>query len=141
MTPASTVPAEIGLVGDFIGRLRFLTGDDLVEIARASEDGRETVAGEIEWWRATVSVSRDLRRLRCSRRAAMASLRASEAVLASPGAAEVSRDHLVHAARVAEEVARALVAGSASVIHAGVVPGWGAVVRATLASSTRPSAA
>ncbi len=123
MTTSPAAMAELGAVDEFVGRLRCLTSEQLTMIARESHDARATVAGDIDWWRATAIVSRDLRRLRRSRRAAVASLRASEAVLAAPGAAEVPHDQVVHAARAAGEVARALVAGGRAAVCAAFVPG------------------
>jgi hypothetical protein len=137
-SPAATV--ELGVVGEFVGRLRGLTAEELMAIARDAEDGRATVAGDLEWWRATLSVSRDLRRLKRSRRAALASAQASEAVLAAPGAADAPRGQVVQAARAAGEFARALVAGNTAALGVTAVPGWGTLVRAALAPK-RPSAA
>jgi hypothetical protein len=85
-------------------------------------------------------VSRELRRLRRSRRAAIAAQQASEAVLASPGAAEVPRGQVVQAARAAGEVARGLVAGGRASLWATTVPGWGTLVEATW-TPLRPTAA
>jgi hypothetical protein len=140
MTSSPVVSAEMGAVGDFVGRLRHLTGEQLTTIARVSDDARATVAGDVDWWRATASVSRQLRRLRRSRQAAVASRLASEAVLASAGAAEVPHDDVVHAARAAGEVARTLVAGGCAAVYASLVPTWLATVDATW-RPTRPNAA
>jgi uncharacterized protein YfaQ (DUF2300 family) len=140
MTPSPAAPAEFGAVGVLVGRLRTLTAEEVTAIARASEHGRATAAGDLEWWRVTMAVSRDLRRCRRSRRAAVASLLASEAVLAAPGAARVPRCDVVQTARTAGEVARALVAGRTAALCAAAGPGWGAVIDAA-ASSLGPTAA
>jgi hypothetical protein len=140
MTTSPAAMTEVRAVDEFVGRLQCLTSEQLTMIARESHTARATVAGDIEWWRATAVVSRDLRRLRRSRRAAMASLRASAAVLAAPGAAEVPHDQVVHAARAASEVARALVAGGHAAVSATFVPDWQALVDKT-SPPARPSAA
>jgi hypothetical protein len=130
MTPSPAATVELDAVSAFVGRLRVMTAEDMTAIARAFEDGRATVAGDLEWWRATMSVSRELRRLRRSGRAAVASSMASEAVLSAPGAAELPRGCVVQTARAAGEIARALVAGSPAALSITTVPGWGALVRA-----------
>jgi hypothetical protein len=140
MTASPAAMDELGAVNEFVGQLRCLTSEQLTTMARESRGARATVAGDIDWWRATAVVSRDLRRLRRSRRAAVESLRASEAVLAAPGAAEVPHDQVVHAARAASEVARALVAGARAAVCATFVPGWQALGDKT-APPIRPNAA
>ena len=140
MTSSPVVGGEMEAVSDFVGRLRRLTGEQLTTIARVSDDARATVAGDIDWWRATAIVSGKLRRLRRSRQAAVASRLASEAVLTSPAAAEVSHDDVVHVARAAGEVARTLVAGGCVSVCASLVPAWLATVDAT-SLPTRPNAA
>jgi hypothetical protein len=124
MTPAAAAEIELDPVDAFLGRLRGLTGEQLARLARESESARSTVAGDLEWWRSTTTVARDLRRLRRSRRAAVASMRASAAVLAATGAAELPRDDIVHAARTAGEVARALVANTHDSLSATFVSCW-----------------
>jgi hypothetical protein len=140
MTSSPTATAESEAIGVFVGRLRGLTTEQLAIIARVSEDARSTVAGELEWWRATATVSRDLRRRRCSRRAAMASLRATDAVRAAPAATHAAHGDVVHVARAAGEVARALVAFGPVAGWTTLVPSWRAVVDAT-ALNRRPDAA
>jgi hypothetical protein len=124
MTIAAAAETELDPVDEFLGRLRSLSGEQLTVLARASEDARATAAGDIEWWRATTTVARELRRQRRSRRAAVASMRASEAVLSATGAAELPRDDIVHAARTAGEVARALVANTHASLSATFVSCW-----------------
>ena len=56
MTTSPAAVAELGAVDEFITRLRCLTGEQLTIMARESHDARATVAGDIEWWRATADV-------------------------------------------------------------------------------------
>src|SRR5687768_12298391 len=140
MSSSPTATAAWDAIGVFVGRLRCLSGEQVTMIARASEGARASIAGEVEWWRATAIVSRDLRRRRRSRRAAVASLRASEAVRAAPGASGAANGDVLHAARAAGEVARALVAGGPISVWTTMVPGWRAVIDATAAIS-HPDAA
>lgn len=100
-----------GAAGAFVSRLRCLTNDEFVAVVRGVGDTRATAADDLDWCRATVAVSVELRRLHRSREAAIASLQACEAVRDAPGATEVPHDPVVHAARSAGDVARSLVAG------------------------------
>jgi hypothetical protein len=129
MSPEFT--AQLGATDEFVGRLRCLTSGQLGTLARRVEDARATTAGDIEWWRATAAVSRQLRHLHRSHAAAIAALRASEAVLGAPGAAELAHDAVVHAARAAGDVARVLVANGPPFALNVFTSGWEEVVRRT----------
>jgi hypothetical protein len=131
MNTAPEFIAELGVADEFVSHLQQLTCKRLGELARRVEDVRATTAGDVEWWRATAAVSRRLRLLHRSRAAAIVALRASEAVLGAPGAAELPRDAVVQAARAAGDVARALDV---------FMSGWEDVVGAT-SPPPRPSTA
>jgi hypothetical protein len=131
MNTSSQCLAEPGAADEFVSRLRGLTSGQLATLARRLEDARATPAGDIEWWRATAAVSRRLRHLHRSRAAAIAALRASEAVLAARGAGELPRDAVVHAARAAGDLARVLVASGPPFALNVFTAGWENVLRAT----------
>jgi hypothetical protein len=131
MNNSSECLAEPGAADQFVSRLRSLTSWQLATLARRLEDARATPAGDIEWWRATAAVSRRLRHLHRSRAAAIAALRASEAVLAARGAGELPRDAVVHAARAAGDLARALVASGPPFALNVFTAGWENVLGAT----------
>jgi hypothetical protein len=135
-----TLSDDLETLAQFVGRLRCMTGEQLAVVARRIEVARATPAGDVDWWRATATVARDLRRLHRSHAAAIASLRASEAVLAAPGAAEVSHDQAVRVARAAGEVGRALVAGAPESAFTVLAQGWGRLV-GTRSEPTQPTAA
>jgi hypothetical protein len=99
-----------------------------------------TTAGDLAWWRATPAVSRRLRHTHRSRAAAITALRASQAVLAAPGAAELPHDAVVHAARATGDLARVLVASGPPCELNVFTSGWEDVVRAT-SPPPRPTAA
>lgn len=129
-TPSATI-AELGAANEFVSQLRDLTSGQLGTLARRVEDARATTAGDIDWWRATAAVSRRLRHLHRSRAAASAAMRASEAVLGAPGAAELPHDAVVRAARAAGDVARVLVAGGPPFALDVFASGWEDFVRRT----------
>jgi hypothetical protein len=140
MTMSSEFIAELGAADEFVSRLRCLTSGQLGTAACRVEDARATTAGDIEWWRATAAVSRRLRHLHRSRPAAIAALRASEAVLGAPGASELPHDAVVHAARAAGDLARVLVANGPPFALSVFTAGWEDVLRAT-SPPPRPTAA
>jgi hypothetical protein len=135
-----TLSDDLETLAQFVGRLRCMTGEQLAVVARQIGVARATPAGDVDWWRATAAVARDVRRLHRSHAAAIASLRASEAVLAAPGAAEVSRDQAVRVARAAGEVGRALVAGAPESAFTVLAQGWARLV-GTRSEPTQPTAA
>lgn len=132
--------AELGTADEFVSRLQRLTTRRFGELARRVEEVRTTAAGDVEWWRATVAVSRRLRQMHRSQEAAVVALRASEAVLGAPGAAELPRDAVVHVARAAGDVARLLVANGPPFAHDVFASGWEDVV-GVASPPLRPSAA
>jgi hypothetical protein len=140
MNTAPEFIAELGVADEFVSHLQQLTCKRLGELARRVEDVRATTAGDVEWWRATAAVSRRLRLLHRSRAAAIVALRASEAVLRAPGAAELPRDAVVQAARAAGDVARVLVANGPPFALDMFTSGWEDVVGAT-SPPPRPSTA
>ena len=131
MNTSSEFTAELGAADEFVSRLRCLTNGQLATLARRVEDARATTAGDIAWWRATAAVSRRLRHMHRSRAAAIAALRASEAVLGAPGAAGLPHDGVVRAARAAGDLARVLVASGPPFALIVFTSGWEDVLRAT----------
>jgi hypothetical protein len=126
--------------GEFIERLRCLTDDQLAAVARRVGDVRATAADDVDWWRATVAVTAELRRLHRSRVAAVACRQAAEAVLAASETSEVPHDPVVHVARAACDLARTLVAGGPPSALAVLGRGWDDLYAST-ASPSRPAAA
>jgi hypothetical protein len=129
-----------GAAGAFVTRLRCLTHDELAAVVRRVGDTRATAADDLDWCRATVAVSVELRRQHRWRAAAIASLQACEAVLDAPGATEVPHDPVVHAARAAGDFARSLVAGGPPCALAVFGRGWEDVV-GTRTPPSQPTAA
>lgn len=91
--------------------LETLTAADLRRVASALE--LDSLADEVDWWRATIAIDRAVRRARCSRAAAQAAARAAEAVQASATRAgfHLPDAQVTRVARAAAEVARGLAAG------------------------------
>ena len=131
MNTSSEFIAEQGLAEVFVGHLRCLTGGQLRQLAHRVEEVGATSAGDLEWWRATAAVSQRLRRMHRSHAAAVAALRASEAVLASPGSAELPHDAVVLVARAAGDVVRVLIAGGPPVALDVFTTGWGHLLEPT----------
>ena len=129
-----------GAAGAFVNRLRCLTNDELAAVLRRVGGTRVTAADDLDWCRATVAVSVELRRLHRSRAAAIVSLQACEAVLGAPGATEVPHDPVVHVARAAGDVARSLVAGGPRSALAVLGRGWEDLV-GTCTPPSQPTAA
>src|SRR5215204_5493336 len=129
-----------GAAGAFVSRLRCLTNDELAGVLRRVGGTRVTAADDLDWCRATVAVSVELRRLHRSRAAAIVSLQACEAVLGAPGATEVPHDPVVHVARAAGDVARSLVAGGPRSALAVLGRGWEDLV-GTCTPPSQPTAA
>jgi hypothetical protein len=140
MNTSAEFTAELGAADAFVSRLRCLTTEQLATAAHRVEDARATTAGDIDWWRATTAVSRRLHHTHRSRAAAIAALRASEAVLGAPGAAELPRDAVVHAARAAGDLARVLVTNGPPFALNVFTAGWEDVLRAN-SPPPRPTAA
>lgn len=140
MDASPELAGESGAAGVFVGRLRRLTNDDFAAVVRRVGGTRATVADDLDVCRATVAVSVELRRLHRSRTAAIASLKASEAVLDAPGATEVPHDPVVHAARAAGDFAWSLVAGGPPYALAVFGRGWEDLV-GTRPPPTPPAAA
>jgi hypothetical protein len=123
----------------FVDRLQRLTSADLAALGHRVSEAHATAAADLEWCRATATVSVELRRLHRSRAGAIASVRAGEAVLTAPGASMVPHDRLVQVARTAGDVARSLVAGGPPSALAVLGHGWEPLVE-TGARSPQPRA-
>jgi len=63
----------------FLAALAELSTDDLDRVARALD--AETIADEVDWWRATIAIDRAIRHARRTRQAARAATRATELVV------------------------------------------------------------
>jgi hypothetical protein len=133
--PAARPPAA----GAFVDRLRCLTDADFAALVRRVDEFRATPADEVERCKATAAVAVELRRRHRSRGAAIASLRAGEAVLAAPGANGIAHDRVVGVARAAEDVACSLVAGGPSSALGVLGRGWEDLVAAE-SSPSQPTA-
>lgn len=129
-----------GAAGAFVGRLRCLTNDELAAVARRVGGTRAAAADDLDWCRATVAVSVELRRQHLSRAAAIASLQACQAVRDAPGATEVPHDPVVHVARAAGDFARSLVAGGPPCALAVLGRGWEDLVGTPTPPSQPPAA-
>ncbi len=140
MDASPALSSGSGPAGAFVDRLRCLTADELAAVVRRVAGTRATAADDLDWYRATATVSVELHRLHRSRAAAVASRQACEALLAAPGATEVPHDAVVHAARAAGEVARWLVAGRPSSALAVLGRAWEDVIE-TRSPPPQPSAA
>jgi hypothetical protein len=123
----------------FVDQLHRLTHADLAALGHRVSEARATAAADLEWYRATATVSVELRRCHRSRAAAIASSRAAEAVLTAPGASTVPHDRLVRVARTAGDVARSLVAGGPPSALAVLGHGWEDLV-GTRTPSPQPTA-
>jgi hypothetical protein len=124
----------------FVSRLRCLTNEEFAALMQRIGRTRVTAADDLDVCRASVAVSVELRRLHRSRAAALASVRACEALRDAPGATEVPHGPVVHAARAAGDFARSLVAGGPPRAVAVLGRGWEDLARRRTAPS-RPTAA
>lgn len=108
-----------------------LTADDLHRIARSLD--LDSLADEVDWWRATIAIDRALRHARCTRQAARAAAHAVELVQSSARRAgyQLPDDDVTRVARAAAEVARGLSAGpGAQPIVRLLLGPWPVVARA-----------
>jgi hypothetical protein len=96
---------------EFVTALDAMTAADLDRVALALE--LDSLADEVDWWRATIAIDRAIRHARCSRQAAQAAVRAVEAVQASAAHAgrELPDPTVTRVARAAAQVARGLAVG------------------------------
>lgn len=101
-------------LADYLGTLRGMRPDDLRSVA-ASLTG-ESVADEVDWWRATIAIDRALRYERCTRQAGQAAAEAAQAVedAATRGGAPMPDAEVRRVGRAAAEIARGIVAGPAA---------------------------
>ena len=113
----------------FLAALADLTPADLDRIAHALD--AETVADEVDWWRATIAIDRAIRHARCTRQAARSATRATELVVRAGAADGRGPDDPVVArvSRAAADVARGLSAGAVTApIVALILEPWSALV-------------
>ena len=99
---------------EFIAALDRLTTDDIRLVAKSLVT--ETLADEVDWWRATIAIDRATRHARVTRHAARAAARAAELVQerAQQGGIALPDDDVTRVARAAAEIARGLAAGAAT---------------------------
>ena len=101
----------------FTAELRHLSAGDLHQVSGTLDRRAESVAGEVEVWRATLTIERVLRQSHCGRTAAhaaaYAAADASHAVLGAAASEGIPLPdgEVTHVARAAAEVARGIVAG------------------------------
>ncbi len=97
-------------VQDFIDSLRRLDAAGIVMVARELEESASSAAGEVSWWRAILSIDRELRANRAGRRAACAARLAISAVIdaATASGMDLPDDRVTAVARAAADVARGL---------------------------------
>jgi hypothetical protein len=98
---------------EFTEALGHLSADDLHRVASALDAHSESVAGEVDAWRVTLTIDRALRRAHRTRVAARAASEASHAVrrAATAQGIRLPNAEVTHVARAAAEVARGIVAG------------------------------
>jgi hypothetical protein len=114
---------------EFVSAVERMSAGDIRGVA-ASLDA-ESVADEVDWWRATIAIDRALRFARCSRQAASAASEANAAVERAAARGDLDPDDPVvgRVARAAADVARGIVAGpSAAPIVRLLLAHWGPVV-------------
>lgn len=113
----------------FLAALADLTSADLDRIAVALE--AESIADEVDWWRATIAIDRAIRHARCTRQAARAATRAAELVARCGARSGRGPDDPAVAlvARAAADVARGLTAGAVTApIVALILEPWSVLV-------------
>ena len=91
-----------------------MTADDIRLVAKSLDT--ESLADEVDWWRATIAIDRAIRHARGTRLAARAAVDASEVVQerAEHAGFTLPDTTVTRVARAAAEVARGLSAGSAT---------------------------
>lgn len=117
---------------EFVAILDSLTADDLHRVARSLE--LDSIADEVDWWRATIAIDRAIRHTRGTRHAARAAAHAAERVQASARRTgyRLPDPEVTRVARAAAEVARGLTAGpTAQPIVRLLLEPWATVVVAT----------
>ena len=119
----------------FLAALAELAPGDLDRVAFVLD--AETIADEVDWWRATIAIDRAIRHARRTRQAARAATRATELVVQCGAAGGRGPDDPVVAkvSRAAADVARGLAAGpvTAPIVRLLLEP-WAAVTGQPLTS-------
>lgn len=114
---------------EFVAALDRLTADDIRLVAKSLDS--ESLADEVDWWRATIAIDRAIRHARVTRHAARAATQAAELVQerAGQGGIALPDDDVTRVARAAAEIARGLTAGPATQpIVLLLLEPWAAVV-------------
>jgi hypothetical protein len=95
--------------------------DEIDRIAARIEQQHVSVADEVDAWRVTIAIDRNLKALQRSREAATWAHRATGAVrsCAEHASVEMPDEHVTVVARSAAEVSRALVVGDACLAELG----------------------
>lgn len=114
----------------FLAALDRLTADDLALVAKSLDN--ESMADEVDWWRATIALDRALRHARATRAAGLAAAQAAAIVQARAAAAGIGPDSVAPVVRSAADVARGCAAGPAArPIVALLLDPWSAVLPAS----------
>jgi len=98
----------------FVAALGRLTAEDLRVVAKSLDT--DSLADEVDWWRATIAIDRALRHTRATRQAARAAAQVVDLVQAraeSEGFV-LPDDDVTRVARAAAEITRGLTAGPAT---------------------------
>jgi hypothetical protein len=114
---------------EFVAALDVLTADDIHLVAKSLD--LESLADEVDWWRATIAIDRAVRHARCTRVAACAASRAGETVQASArrSGLRLPDADVTRVARAAADVARGLAVGpSTQPIVRLLLEAWAPVV-------------
>lgn len=112
----------------FVDRLGRLDGDGIEALAGSLRAAVASAEGEIQWWRATVSLDAALRRHHRTRDAGLAAHDAAAAVVAAAHDAGFDEDDWADVnvvARAAAEAARALVAADDGAADSPLLAPWG----------------
>ncbi len=96
----------------FLAALDRLTADDIVLVAKSLDN--ESVADEVDWWRATIALDRALRHARATRVAGLAATRAAALVEERAAALGLGPATAAPVARSAAEIARGCAVGPAA---------------------------
>lgn len=113
----------------FVAALGRMTAEDLRVVAKSLDT--ESLADEVDWWRATIAIDRALRHTRATRHAARAAVQVVEVVQARAVAEGMTLpdDDVTRVARAAAEIARGFTAGRATQPIVGLLlEPWASVI-------------
>lgn len=138
--------AERSVVGPerFVGWLRDMPAVEIDHVAARIEAQHDSAADEVDAWRVTIAIDRNLRQLHRTREAARWAHHATDAVRLSAAKAGLSipDEHVTAVARSAAEVSRALVVGEPCLAELGwLLRAWSSYLVARTAQVERPGVA